>query len=53
MLVTFENRTLDVPYADHFFHQEHWFLCTTPSPTSSRLILRYFNPKTPSSHPFV
>jgi hypothetical protein len=49
MLVTFVNRTLDVPYADHFFHQEQWFLCT-PSDTSAKVILRY---ATPLSYVFI
>ena len=43
MQVNFVNRTLDVPYADHFFHQEQWFLCT-PSDTSAKVILRYATP---------
>jgi len=32
IVVTFENRTLDVPYGDHFYHAERWFIaCSSPN----------------------
>jgi hypothetical protein len=40
--VTYENRTPDVPYGDHFFHKETWIILA-PNENYPKIILRSHN----------
>lgn len=40
--MSFDNRTLDVPYGDHFYHSERWFI-VAPHENSPRCIFRSHN----------
>ncbi len=39
---TIDNRTLDVPYGDHFYHTEKWFITST-SEHANKVIMRAHN----------